>query len=251
MSMEVFREQVIEMVLLERPGAAVERRNRDEIEVRWAHRADEALSFSVGQAYEWYLKTPRALIPAIEWIGRFILISSVAPTTDALTVVVKGAEFGANRDPADRSLTRPIVEGLVAVVVIDNAYGYQTLPASHLRDQLKLDDAALWTSAMRNTVARLEIDHVPMARGEPTELLRGDGLATSLLLVDEFWDPPRQSEALVAAPVAPNKLLVAPERDIRSLRMLREAMRSDPLDPEWRTFRGLLARRAGRWEVLD
>jgi len=38
----------------------------------------------------------------------------------------------------------------------------------------------------------------------------------SLLLVDEFWDPPRQSEALVVAPVAPNKIAVAPARDGRA-----------------------------------
>ena len=135
--------------------------------------------------------------------------------------------------------------------VIDNAYGYQNLPAAHLRDQLKLDDTALWECAMQNTIARLDIDDVPMVRGQPTELLRGDGLATSLILADDFWDSPRQSEALVAAPVAPNKLLVAPERDARSLKTLRQAMRRDPLDPEWRSFRGLLVRRGGRWEVLD
>ena len=109
---------------------------------------------------------------------------------------------------------------------------------------------ARWDRAMRNTLARLEIENVPLERNRPTELLRGDGLATSLLLVDEFWDPPRQSEAMVTAPIAPNKLGVAMEGDTRSLKLLRQMMKRDPLDPHWRQFRGLLVRRQGRWEVL-
>ena len=250
MSIEVFREQVIEVLLLEHPRAVIERPNRDEIGVQWESGLKGPLTFSVQDPYAWYLTDPRELIAAIQQAAIYILISSVSPTLDMLTVVVQGADYHPHPNPENPPLTRTIVDGLLAVVTVDNRYGYQFLGASSLRDELKLDDAGLWSRAMQNTIARLEIDDVPLEAGRPTNLLRGDGLATSLLLVDEFWDAPRQKEALVAAPVAPNKLAVAPEGDRRSIRRLRETMRTDPLDPQWRRFKGLLVRREGRWEVL-
>jgi hypothetical protein len=250
MSIEVFREQVIEVLILEQPRAIIERRNRDEVEVQWEVGATGPLTFSVQEAYAWYLKEPRELIAAIQNAAIYILISSVSPTLDMLTVVVQGADYHPQPNPENPPLARLIVNGLLAIVAIDNRYGYQFLGASSLRDELNLDDADLWSRGLQNTIARLEIDDVPLDRGRPTDLLRGDGLATSLILVDEFWDAPRQSEALVVAPIAPNKLAVAPERDRRSIRLLRESMRSDPLDRQWRRFKGLLVRREGRWEVL-
>jgi hypothetical protein len=251
MSIEVFREQVIEVLLLEHPTTMIDRPNRDEIEVRWPWRADDPLTFSVDQAYAWYLKEARTLIPAIERVARYILISSVEPTAEALAIVVQGLGYHPQADAAHPALTRPIADPLLAVVTIDNKYGYQFLSASRLREALALEDTALWDRAMRNTLERLEIEDVPLRDGQPTELHRADGLAASLLVVDAFWDPPRQSEALAVAPVAPNKIIVAPARDTRSLKRLRRAMRDDPLDVEWRRFKGLLVRRAGGWEVLS
>lgn len=250
MSIEVFREQVIEFLLLEQPLATIERRNRDEIEVQWEANAKDPLSFSVQEAYAWYLRDSRVLIPAIQQAGIYILISSVRPTLDTLVVVVEGEGYHPHPDPEKPAVTRPIADGLLAVVTVDNRYGYQFLTAASLRDEFDLDQADIWNRAYQNTVARLEIDDVPLPAGQATQLLRDDGLATSLMLVDEFWDAPRQNEALVVAPIAPNKLVVAPERDGRAIKRLREAMRTDPLDPQWRLFKGLLTRRERRWEVL-
>lgn len=250
MSIEVFREQVIEFLLLEQPQATIERRNRDEIEVEWQGSAKGPLIFSVQGAYAWYLRDPRILIPAIQQAGIYILISSVRPTLDTLVAVVEGEGYHPHPNAEEPAVTRPIADGLIAVVTVDNRYGYQFLTASSLRDEFDLDDADLWNRAYQNTVARLEIDNVPLPAGQSTELLRADGLATSLMLVDEFWDAPRQKEPLLVAPIAPNKLVVAPERDGRAVKRLREAMRSDPLDRQWRQFRGLLVRRERRWEVL-
>jgi hypothetical protein len=103
---------------------------------------------------------------------------------------------------------------------------------------------------MKNTRERLELEDVPLRAGEPGELLRGDGLATSLLLMDEVWDPPRQPAPVAVAPVAPNKLLFAPIDDPLALTNMRTAMQLDPLSADWRRFRDLLVRRDGRWEVL-
>jgi|GEM_PF-3419566 len=250
MSMEVFREQVTEMLLLEHPDAQIERRNRDEIEVRWAFDPAAPLTYSVAQAYAWYLRNPRELVPAIGRIGSYILISSIAPTPEALTVIVQPA--GYNPDAvADRpAITRPIVEGLLAVVVIDNAYGYQFLTGASLRDRLGMQEDALWERALNNTIDRLDLNDVPLDRVRGGELLRNDGLATSLLLFAPFWDAPGQKTPLVVAPVAPNKILVAPEADRRAVAFLRETMKRDPLDIHWRRFGGLLVRRNGAWEVL-
>jgi hypothetical protein len=250
MSLELFREQVIEVLRLEQPGAIIERRNRDEIEVRWERDPHGPLTFSVDETYALYLRSPRELIAAIQHAALFILITSVTPTLEALTVLIQASGYNPDANPAYPALTRPIVDELLAVVVIDNIYGYQFLAAASLREALGLDDAALWERALQNTIARLQVEDTPQRPGEAKVLLRGDGLATSLLLVDEFWDPPRQSEALVVAPVAPNKIAVAPARDGRALRVLRQMMKSDPLSREWRQFKGLLARRQGRWEVV-
>jgi hypothetical protein len=250
LSLEIFREQVIEVLLLEHPDAAVDRWDRDGIGVRWTGASSEFHSFSVGPAYAWYLQQPHELIAAVQHVAAVILISSVRPSLEALAIVVKGSRYNPKADPEDPALVRPLISELVAVAVIDNPYGYQNLTASRLRGELGLSDEALWERAMQNTLERLDIDCVPMERNGPTKLLRGDGLATSLLLIDEFWDPPRQDQVLIAAPIAPNKLVVAAERDTRSLKVLRQMMRSDPLDAEWRQFRGLLVRREGRWDAL-
>jgi hypothetical protein len=250
LSLEVFRERVIEVLLSEHPDAAIDRREHDGIEVRWTSAGRKPHSFSVGPGYAWYLQRPHEMAAAIQYVAAVILISSVPPSVESLVVVVKALGYNPAADPEDPALTRPLARELVAVAVIDNPYGYQNLTASRLREELGLSDEALWERAMQNTLARLDIDHVPMERNQPTELLRDDGLATSLLLVDEFWDPPRQDQVLIAAPVAPNKLVVAAEQDTRSLKVLRQIMKSDPLDVEWRQFRGLLVRREGRWAVL-
>jgi hypothetical protein len=246
---EEFRDQLIEELMRRMPSARVETPAADQLTVYWEGQP-HPLTFSLGEDFQVAARYPRSARMIISRRADQLQISSVVPRRETLVILIHPADYNPDVDPERPHLTRPVADGLVGVVVNDNSYGYQYISVGDFNEVLGLDEAGLWAQAMQNTRERLELEDVPLRTGEAWKLFRGDGLAASLLLIDEVWDPPRQPPLVAVAPVAPNKLLVAPADDPISLTYMREAMQLDPLSADWRRFRDLLVRRDGRWEVL-
>lgn len=152
--------------------------------------------------------------------------------------------------PADRGLVRPIAGGLVAIVAVDGPDAYEFLRASILRSRLELDDAAIWSRALANTSAAIPFKPQKLVPGQPARLAH-DGISSSLLADDAFWNAPAmtaQGPIVMAAPNRDEVFLILAS-DQRMIAAIRQELARVADDPDT-LFARLLVRRNGRWEVL-
>lgn len=125
------------------------------------------------------------------------------------------------------------------------------LPAADMRAALKVDDDTIWTRAIANTRSHLNVKPTPLTSGRPLEITTGEGLAASLLMLDDFWDSPvfKSNGPLVVAVFARDDIFVASLSDESAVRSLRKLTAGAEHDPNGLTSE-LLVRRNGRWDVL-
>jgi hypothetical protein len=131
-------------------------------------------------------------------------------------VLVRPTTFSPDPDDAARpKLSRPLGAGLMAVVAIDAPANYIYAPAEDLRADMKAEDAAIWAKALENTRRHLTKRPRPPAMGRPVTFTTGEGMASSLLFEDAFWDSPEMTAAgpLVVSPMGKDFLMLALQSD--------------------------------------
>lgn len=246
-----FQDRVVEEVVRHHPGAKVTRLDdyQLQIELPGGHSGTTHLE----RAYGLYEGTPSELNLIVQNIA-----SSIGPRGQAraqdLLILVRPASFTLEAGPGEDSgplLKRPLVGDLAAYVAVDRPDSYAMLRSSELRAQLKMEDAAIWAAAMQNTRAHLDFPRRAPQAGRIAEISTGEGLAASLLLLDEFWDSPELTSAgpLVVAVFARDNVLVTSLSDAKNVQALRKLMADVRDDPNGLT-NDLIVRRNGRWEVL-
>jgi hypothetical protein len=228
------------------PGIRIERLGDGKLRVQ---RPDgEGGEVSLVRVHALYQGTPEEL-PTI--IGN--LVSNIAPrppaSSDDLLVLVRPSTY-AEGDRGPR-LARPLVGDLSILVAVDRPTAYSIAPASDLVAELKLDEEAIWGRALANTRARLSVQPGRFEGGQPGEISGLDGLASSLLALDEFWDTPQMTSKgpVVVAVFARDYLFFAPESDAPAVQRLRHAMEQSADDPNALTS-SLIVRRDGRWHLF-
>jgi hypothetical protein len=251
LSLAQFQDRLIAEIHKQQPAASVTRVGEHHLEVQLPGQEDDPTTLNLDRAFGLYQGAPAELGSILHTMASNLGPQAPA-SADALLVLVRPDAYepapernGLGHDPA----ARPLVGNLVAVVAVDRPSSYGIWPADKLRADLKLDDQAIWRTAMQNTRRRLNAPPPRLTPGHTLEI--DDDLAASLLVLDEFWDaPPLTAQGpLVVAVFARDELLVAPLSDTRSVRGLRKLMHSVRDDPNGLT-NDLIVRRNGRWEVL-
>lgn len=240
-----FQDAVAAEVLRRYPSATIERAGVDEIRVDIPGRRESALYLE--RAFAIHRKAPRNLAMLVDEVVSMLDPIDVS-SADELVILVRPLNFRDEEPEIDR-LRRPLAGDLAAHLAIDKPERYVFPPASELREGLKLDDEALWAQAYRNTREKLGVDPVPLVAEQILLIETDDGLATSLLALDEFWnseDLTAGGPLAVAAPYQ-TEVHIAPLSDAKAVERLRK-MLAEAAGPFFLTS-DLFIRRDGRWEV--
>lgn len=244
-----FRERVAAEVRRQQPEAKIVLLGRVGLSV--ALPGEEPKEQSLERAYSLYREEPRRLEELVGVYSRSFLPAPVTP--QALRVLVRTEAANpppGPGGPADRGLVRPIAGGLIAIVAVDGPDAYEFLRATVLRRRLKLDDAAIWARAQANTRAAIPFKPRKLVPGQPARLAQ-DGLSSSLIADDAFWNSPvmtAQGPVVVAAP-GRDEIFVLLASDRRMVEAVRAELAKVADDADT-LFGKLLIRRGGRWEVL-
>lgn len=244
-----FEDQVVEEIQKQFPSSKVTRVSDSELRVEGAGVSSGTLHLE--RAYGLYEGTPAELPNIVRTTAKSIAPIEAAKAEALLVLVRPGAYATDPESPAKGALNRPMVGNLTSLVAVDRPDKYDFLPASNLRSDLKMDDAAIWSVALENTRRRLNLKPKPLPLGQPYEINTGQDLAASLLVFDEYWNSPELSSRgpLVVAVFARDILYVAPLSDGASVERLRKLMAAVRDDPNG-LANDLLVRRNGRWELL-
>lgn len=250
LSYEAFERRVAADITRTYPGARVKPREDRAIAVQLPN--GEEFSYSLARAYALYEGTPSEL-PTI--VGN--LVSSLGEKPPAalnnLVVLVRPTRQppGQKVEASQRVLQRPLAGNLSAYVAEDRPDSYAIAKAEVLAAQLRIDEASIWEAALENTRRKLDFQQAPLRIGRIAELRTEDGLAPSVLALDEFWESPELASGgpVVVAVFARSVVYLALERDRDAVSRLRELMEESEGDPNSLTGQ-LFVRRNGRWEVL-
>lgn len=240
-----FQDSVVEAIRRRHAAAVVVRLGVDELNVDLPDREGGVIYLE--RAYALHRAAPRNLPLLLDEVISMLDPIEIA-SADELVVLVRPFKFEA--EPQADLLRRPLASVLGAHVALDKPERYVFAPASELRESLKLDDEALWDRALRNTRDKLGVDPAPLIPEQIMLIQTDDGLAASLLALDDFWDSKKLTAMGPLAVAAPSHMEVhiAPLSDAASVRRLREVLAE--ADGPFFLTNDLLVRRDGRWEVL-
>lgn len=242
-----FRDRVAAEVRRQQPQASIALLGQ--VGLRVTLPGEEPKDQSMERAYSLYRDDPGRLSELVASYGRSFVPAPITP--QSLRVLVRTDRANPPPGPAgDRGLVRPIAGGLLAIVAVDGPDSYEFLRASVLRSRLKLDDAAIWTRALANTRAAIPFRPQKLVAGQPARLAH-DGLSSSLLADDTFWNAPAmtaQGPVVVAAP-GRDEIYLMLASDQRMVAAVRQQLAGVADDPDT-LFPRLLVRRNGRWEVM-
>jgi hypothetical protein len=241
-----FRERVIEEVLRMRPELEIERVGEAGMKTVGGGEGN------VRRGYAYYLENPQEMDRVIRQLADLAVYEPEPATPESLIVLVRPESFQAGEEgSADRGLARNIAAGLIAVVAVDEPAGYRMAKASELRDELGMDEDAIYRRAFENLRSRIDTVPPRMEPGKVATLKTGIGLAASVLAVEEFWQHSNLASEgdLVVCPIERDQVIVARAGDgelVQLLRRLADGYRTS----EFLCDR-LLLRRSGAWEAFE
>jgi len=246
LSLEAFRQRVIGELLRRNAELQIDRIGEAEL-----HVLDWGQS-NVGRGYSYYREHPRELDVIVGQVVDLVLFGPEPARPDELIVLVRPASFQAGEDgETDRGLARALPGGLIATVAVDLPENYRFAKSSELREELGLDEAAIWQCAIENLRARVSMTPPEFRPGYVTGITTDIGLASSLLVLDDYWSHPRLAELgdLVVAPLERDELVIVPLKEEEALKALRNIVARR--DGAGFLCDRLLLRRNGAWEEFE
>jgi len=243
LTLQAFRERVIEGMLQRVPELAAERRGDAEILY------GDGGETHVARAYAYYREHPRELEMLVGQLADHVTREEHEASPDELIVLVRPRMFQAGDEgSADRGLAYELPAGLIATIAVDLPDRYEFPTAARLRRDLGMDDDAIWERAFANLIERVGLTPPQPKPGYLIGITTVVGLASSLLVLEEFWDHPNLASLgdLIVAPVERDELVVVPHDDPRMIQALRNLVRQRD-NSQFLSGR-LLLRRDRRWE---
>ncbi|MFL5294856.1 MAG: hypothetical protein ACJ798_00610 [Phenylobacterium sp.] len=206
----------------------------------------------VGRAYRFYRERPRDLDFVVGQMADAIVFEPERAKPEDLIILVRPDSFRTGEDGrSDCGPARPLAAGLVAIVAVDAPAQYQLTPVTELREELGMEDEAIWDRALANLKERVGVTPPKTRPGCLVGLKTGIGLASSLLVLDEYWAHPNLAALgeIVVAPIERDELIAAPLNLPDSVRALRNLVAQR--DNSQFLCDRLLLRRNGAWEEFE
>lgn len=246
LSLEAFRERVVEEVLSRRPDLEVERVEDAAIHIR------DGGQTHVARGYAYYREHPRELGLVVRQLADLVLFEPEPAKPEELIVLVRPASFMAGHaGEEDRGLARILPGGLIATVAVDTPQNYRFATAAELSAELAMDETAIWDRATANLRERIGTEPPSFRPGYVMGMTTDVGLASSFLVLDGYWAHPNLSSLgdLAVAPLERDELIVAPldqPQLVQALRNIVAQRRSSAFLCD-----RLLLRRDGAWEEFE
>jgi hypothetical protein len=249
-----FRDAYAKVIARDVPNVTVAPLGDDMVEVR--HKDGGVARARIDNAYAAYRANPAALDEILQRYAGIVASSMAADDSIVakdLVVLVRPSTYvpsGSDPDgkPQEPPLTRPLAEGLLQFVAVDRADSFMVPPADALREELKMDHAAIWARALANTEAKVK---GPAPSAQTVVVSTGEGLAVSLMAQEAYWDAPAMQAggAPVVSPVGRDELVIvhqgAPEVVDALKRSAGQDQREDLVSNH------VFVRRGGKWVKLD
>jgi hypothetical protein len=246
LTLEAFRERVIAEILRRKPDAEVERVGEADLKIT------EGGDGTVARAYQYYREHPRELDLVTTQITDAILHEAEPAKPEDLILLVRPDGFRTGKDGrGDCGPARPLAAGLVGIVAVDTPSTYRISPNGELAEELGMDDAAIWKRAIANLRERIGGAPPKPKPGYLIGMKTDVGLASSLLLLDEYWAHPHLADLgeLVVAPIERDELVAVPAGDSQMVKALRNLVAQR--DSSQFLCDRLLLRRNGAWEEFE
>lgn len=170
---------------------------------------------------------------------------------EELILLVRPEGFEARDGERGAGLALNLPGGLIALVAVDTPSRYVFTTAAQLREDLGMDDAAIWDRARSNLRQRIDPSPPKISRGKILTIETGVGLASSLLAEETFWTHPNLANAgdLVVLPLERDQLIIVSTSEtelVHSMRRLAATFNSSEF-----LCGSLLLRRNGAWEDFE
>jgi hypothetical protein len=246
LTLEAFRERVIEGMQQRAPGLSIERTGDATIEY------GDGGQTHVARGYAYYRENPRELESVLAQLAEHVGREQHVASPDELIVLVRPSGFQAGEEGgSDQGLALDLPAGLIAAIAVDLPDRYEFPTASRLRQTLGMDDAAIWERALANLIERVGLTPPAPKPGFMIGFKTDVGLASSLLVLHEYWDHPNLAGLgdLVVAPVERDELIAVPASDPTMIKALRNLVAQR--DNSQFLSRRLLLRRNGVWEEFE
>jgi len=246
LTLEEFRDRVVQGMLVHKPELQIERVGAAELLY------GEGGSTNVARGYAYYREHPKELHIVLGQLAEHVVREPHTAAAEELIVLVRPSRFRAGEaGGADRGLAFPLAGGLLALVAVDLPDRYEFPTAQELKDDTGLDEDEIWVRALANLIERVGLTPPTPRPGQLMGIKTDIGLASSLLAVPEFWDHPNLADMgdLVVAPIERDELVIARHDDGFAVGALRNLVaRRD--NSQFLTDR-LLLRRNGAWEEFE
>lgn len=232
LSARAFQDRVVEAIVKRYPQAGVERLDANQLRITLP--GQEPTTSNLERAYLLYEATPSELGIIVTNIASSLDASSRPIRAEALIVLVRPAAYVATLAEGSAGvLTRPLPGDMVAVVALDEPDSYAMKPMSDLGPALKLDADGIWSRAIANTLPHVNFAPREVPDGRIIEISTGQGVASSLLVNEAFWNAPALTRhgPLVVAAFARDSLLVTRLSDTSSVQKLRQVMAASATIP--------------------
>jgi len=185
LNLQDFREHVAAAIARRHPSASIDQFGDDGL---WVELGGEpAQTFSLARFHTLYCQQPRDLDRLVNQLGSFPARSRRVSTTDALRILVRPDTYLLEGDAAeDRQISRHLSGRLWAIVAVEESDAIGFPPGSVLREDLRMDDHAIWDRALRNTRREFPAVRVPPV-GQLQFLAADNGFASSCLADEALW----------------------------------------------------------------
>lgn len=248
-TIEAFRTRVAGAIEAVNPNVRVEPVGDESLETYFPDVVKPGF-INLARSYEWCREHPRDLEALVQQTAELALGEPAKASPGRLVVLVRPKTFDPGEEGESPALVRPLVEELVAIVAVDTPDSYVFTSAKGLREELGLDDEAIWARAVENTRKAIGFEPAGMEAGKIGEIISGVGLASSLLADETVWDSAELTRLgpLVIAPIERDKLVFAALADTEAVDVLKRWHARQSQTSDWLTDL-LIVRRNGRWEV--
>jgi hypothetical protein len=245
LDLQEFRERVVAAITKSSPTAEVDQFDDDGIWVTLPGKPD--FSIHVARFHGVYCDNPRDLERLVDQLASVPGRGPRSATADKLRILVRPDTYLIDKDKPEQQITKHIAGELWAMVGMDEGDAIGFPEGKALREDLAMDDPAIWKRALANTRGDFPRLHVPASKSIQF-FAAEQGYASSCLADDELWTRLDQQarDGVIVIPLETNVVCIVGSFSAEAMPALAEACAISEASPDHLSSVPL-TRRDGAW----